>query len=75
MFSHYLFLLSFSSSLPGLEPDENPQCLASGTDDAQAQDISLKRNSVRDTVICKRWVCSDSERSTLHRVWAIAEGE
>ena len=34
-----------------------------------------KKNSVRDTVIGKRWICSDSERSTLHRVWAIAELE
>ena len=33
------------------------------------------KNSVRDTVIGKRWICSDSERSTLHRVWAIAELE
>ena len=21
------------------------------------------------------WICSDAERSALHRVWAIAEGE
>ena len=34
-----------------------------------------KKNSVRDTVIGKRWICSDSERSTLHRVWGLAEGE
>ena len=26
-------------------------------------------------MIDKRWICSDSERSTLHRVWAIAEGK
>ena len=23
----------------------------------------------------KRWICLDAERSTLHRVWAITEGE
>ena len=33
-----------------------------------------KKNSVRDKAIGKRWICSDSERSTPHRVWAIAEG-
>ena len=49
--------------------------LASGLNEAQALDVSLKKNSVRDTVIGKRWICSDSERSTLHRVWAIAERE
>ena len=31
------------------------------------------KNSVRDTVIDKRWIYLDSERSTLHRVWAFAE--
>ena len=34
-----------------------------------------KKNSVRDTVIGKKWIYSDSERSTLHRVWAIAQHE
>ena len=34
-----------------------------------------RRNSVRDKVIGKKWVYSDSEKSTLHRVWAIAEGK
>ena len=34
-----------------------------------------QENSVRDKVIGKKWICSDSERSTLHRVWAIANGE
>ena len=28
---------------------------------------------MRDTAIGKRWICLDSERSTLHRVWAITE--
>ena len=35
--------------------------------------MSHCKNSVRDTVIVKRWVCLDSERSTLNRVWAITE--
>ena len=47
--------------------------LASGLNEAQALDVSLKKNSVRDTVIGKRWICSDLERSTLYRVWAITE--
>ena len=33
------------------------------------------KNSVREKVIGKKWIYSDSERSTLHRVWAITEGE
>ena len=28
---------------------------------------------MRDTVIGKRWICSDLERSTLHRVWNITK--
>ena len=32
-----------------------------------------KKNSARDIAIGKRWICSDSERSTLHKVWAITE--
>ena len=32
--------------------------------------MSHCKNSVRDS-IGKRWICADSERSTLHRVWAI----
>ena len=34
-----------------------------------------RKNSLRDKLIGKKWIYSDSERSTLHRVWAIAEGE
>ena len=37
--------------------------------------MSHCKNSVRDTEIGKRWICSDSERSTLCRVWAMAEGK
>ena len=35
--------------------------------------MSHCKNSIRDTVIGKKWICSDSERSTLHRVWVITE--
>ena len=43
-----------------------------------------RKNSVRDKMVGKKWIYSDSERSTLHRqsvgcrrgrVWAVAEGE
>ena len=35
-----------------------------------------RKNSVRDKVIGKKWIYSDTERNTFHRrVWAIAEGE
>ena len=50
--------------------DAKPMVLASGPNEAQALDVSLQKNSVRDSDI-KRWICSDLERSTLHRVWAI----
>ena len=33
-----------------------------------------RKNSVRDKVTDK-WIYSDTERSTLHRMWAIAESE
>ena len=35
--------------------------------------MSHCKNSVRDIAIGKRWIFSDSERTTLHRVWAITE--
>ena len=75
MFFPLIFLLFFSSSLPGLEPGQNPRCLASGPNETQVLDVSLQNNSLSDTAIVKRWICSDSERSTCHRVWAIAEGK
>ena len=31
------------------------------------------KNPVTDTAIGKRWICSESEKSTCHKVWAIAE--
>ena len=69
---HCFFLLSFSSSLPGLELGQNPWCLASGPNEAQTL-MSHWKNLVRDTVIGNRWICSDSERRALHGVWAITE--
>ena len=71
-FSHCFCLLSFSSSLPGLKPGQNPRYLVSGPNELQPL-MSHCKNSVRDTVIGKRWIYSDSERSTLHRVWTITE--
>ena len=32
-----------------------------------------RKNSVRDKVIGKKWIYSDTERNTLHRVWDFAE--
>ena len=69
-----LYLVTQSYRL-GLEPSQNPQCLVLGPNEAQALDVSLQKISVRDTVRGKRWICSDLERSTLNRVWAITEGE
>ena len=74
MFSPLLFLLSFISSLLGLEPGQKPWHLASGANEAQDL-MSHPKNSVTDTMIGKRWVFSDAERSTLRRVWAITEGK
>ena len=34
-----------------------------------------RKNSVRHKVIDKKWIYLDLERSTLHSVWAIIEGE
>ena len=34
-----------------------------------------KKNTVRDTAIDKKYICLDSERSTVHRVCALTEGE
>ena len=69
-----------SPSLLGLEPSQNPWCLILGPNEAQALDVSSQKNSVRDTAIGKRWICSDLERSTRgcgpwrgqvlwHRMW------
>ena len=37
--------------------------------------MSYYKNSIRNTAIGKRGICLDLERSTLCRVWAIAEGK
>ena len=55
-FSTAFFLLFLSSSLLGLEPGQNPRCLASGPNKNQAL-MSHCKNSVRDTAIGKRWIC------------------
>ena len=48
-----------------------------GEENAQIvkQEVLHRKNSVRDKVIGKKWIYSNTERMTLHRVWAIAEGE
>ena len=48
-FSHCFFLLCFSS-LPGLEPSQNPGCLASGPNEAQAL-MSHCKNSLKNKAI------------------------
>ena len=53
MFFPLIFLLFFSSSLPGLEPGQNPRCLASGPNETQVLDVSLQNNSLSDTAIGK----------------------
>ena len=60
--SHFFFLPSFSSSPPGLEPGQNPQCLASGPHEARALMFHWE-NSVRDTAIGKRWTCQIQRES------------
>ena len=57
--------LSLSCIRLGLEPGQNLWCLVLGPNNARVLDVSLQNNSVRDTVIGKRWICSDLERSTL----------
>ena len=75
VFSHCFSLPSFRSSLLGLEPGQNPWCLVLRPNEAQASDGSLQKNSARDTEIGEGWVCSDLERSIVHRMWAIKEDE
>ena len=74
MFFSLLFPSALQLSLLELEPGQNPWCLASGPSEAQALRSHCK-NSVRDSVIGKKWICSDIERSILCRVWAIAKGK
>ena len=42
-----------SPSLLGLEPSQNPWCLILGPNEARTLDVSLQKNSVRDTAIGK----------------------
>ena len=58
-------VLSLSHIRLGLEPGQNLWCLVLGPNNARVLDVSLQNNSVRDTVIGTRWICSDLERSTL----------
>ena len=43
MFFPLLFPPVLQSSLLGLEPGQNPCCLASGSNEAQALDVSLQK--------------------------------
>ena len=69
-FSHCFFFLSFSSSLPGLEPGQNPWCLVSGPNGAQVLGVSLEKiqweysQQVRGGFV---WI----QRDRTPRVWAI----
>ena len=55
-FSLLLFPSVLQLSLPGLEHGQNPGCLALGPNEAQAL-MSYYKNSLRDKVISKRWIC------------------
>ena len=46
----------------GHEAGQNLWCLVLGRIKARALDVSLQKNSVRDTVIGKRWICSCCRR-------------
>ena len=37
--------------------------------------MSHYKNSVREKAMGKKWICYDSERKALFRVWAIAKGK
>ena len=47
----------------GLKPSQNPWYLVSGPNEAQVLDVS-SQNLVRDKVIGKKWIYSDSEKHT-----------
>ena len=67
--------LGFEPMWLGLKPSQNPRYLVSGPNEARVLNVSLQKNSVRDKVIGKKWIYLDTERSTVHRVWAMAEDE
>ena len=57
--------LSLSCVELGLEPGQNLWHPVLGSNKPRALDVSLQKNSARDTATGKRWICSDLERSTL----------
>ena len=66
-FSPLLFPPVLQLLSPGTWAGQNPWCLASEANEAQAL-MSHCKNSVRDTVIGKRWICLDSEKHTSQGV-------
>ena len=50
-----------------LKPDQNPWYLVAGPNKAQVLMSHCRRTSVRDKVIGKKWLYSDSERNILHK--------
>ena len=50
-----------------LEPSQNPWYLVSGPNEAQLLDVSYKKEFSERQSDRKKWIYSDSERSTLHR--------
>ena len=74
-----LKLMSIESVMPcnhllGLKPSQNPGNCFQDQMKLKFLMSHHRKNSVRDEVMGKKWIYSDSKRSTLHRVWAIAEG-
>ena len=56
-----------------LKPSQNPLYLVSEPNEAQVLDVSSQKEfSERQS---KKWIYSDTERSTLHRLCAIPEGD
>ena len=75
----HVFPTAFSScpsalSLLGLNLSQNTGCLASTPNESQVL-MSHYKNSVREKAMGKKWICYDSERKALFRVWAIAKGK
>ena len=60
---------------PGLEPSPNPWCWFQDLMELRFLMSHHRKNLVRDKVIGKTWIFSDSGRSTRHRERAISEGE
>ena len=81
---HFLFLkivletiylrLEHEPTWQRLKSSQNPWCLVSGPNESQVLVSHCWKNSVRDTDIDKRYICSDSERNIPqsvghHRRW------